>query len=87
MADYDNTNTGILYRNHEKDEDHPNWPDYKGTLNADGVEYWLSGWIKEGKEGGKLAGQKFVSISVKAKDAPPMSQPAQDAGDDEDLPF
>ena len=38
-------------------------PDYKGSLTIGGVEYRLSGWIKDGKHG------KFLSLSVKLKDA------------------
>jgi hypothetical protein len=31
----------------------------RGAINVDGVEYWLSAWVREGKEGGKMAGRKF----------------------------
>jgi hypothetical protein len=54
---YDNTNSGMLARNDKKEtEKHP---DFKGSINVDGVEYWLSAWVREGKEGGKMAGRKF----------------------------
>lgn len=59
---YDNTNTGLLKRNDRKEKD--SHPDYRGTINIDGTDYWLSGWIKVGREGTKLAGQKFFSLSV-----------------------
>jgi hypothetical protein len=58
---YDNTNKGTLSRNNKKEK--PTHPDYKGTINIDGKEYWLSGWIKEGKYGA------FTSLSVQPKDA------------------
>lgn len=67
---YDNTNSGLLAKNQRKEQD--NHPDYTGSINVDGQEYWLSAWIKEGREGSKLEGQKYFSLSVKPKDAQPQ---------------
>jgi single-stranded DNA-binding protein len=70
---YDNTNSGILSKNDRKEKD--THPDHKGTLNVEGVEYWLSAWIKERKDGSG----KFFSLSVKRKDgqsAPPSRSAA-----------
>ena len=61
--EYDNTNSGALFKNEDKDETHPTWADYQGSVNVEGVEYWLSAWIKEGKSG------KFMSLSLKPKEA------------------
>lgn len=86
---YDNTNTGILSRNEKKQKD--THPDFTGSINVDGTEYWLSGWTKEGKAGSKLAGKKFFSLSVTPKDAAPSKPKAKPAatpeGIDEDVPF
>lgn len=46
----------------------PNHPDYTGQCEINGVQMWISGWIKEGKPGGKMAGKKFFSLSFKPKD-------------------
>lgn len=63
---YDNNNTGLLARNKRKEkEEHPS---HTGSINVEGKEYWLSAWVKEGKEGSKLAGEKFFSLAIKAKD-------------------
>lgn len=63
---YDNTNTGLLAKNTRKEKE--NHPDYSGSVNVEGVEYWLSGWIRVGREGSKLAGQKYFSLALTPKD-------------------
>ena len=65
---YDNTNSGLLARNNKQGNE--SRPDYRGSINVDGTEYWLSAWIKTGRDGTKLAGQKYMSLSVQPKDAP-----------------
>jgi hypothetical protein len=88
---YDNTNSGLLARNQRKEKD--THPDYSGSVNVDGVEYWLSAWLKTGKDGSKLAGQKFFSLSLRRKDGQPaatpaVAAPAAPAPDfDDDIPF
>lgn len=63
MADYDNTNTGIVSKNDRKEQD--THPDIRGSINVEGVEYWLDGWRKERKDGSG----SFYSLRVKRKDA------------------
>ena len=84
MAEYDNTNRGVLFKNDKKESD--KHPDYKGNINVDGCEFWLSAWIKEGKSG------KFMSLSVTPKEAPKQAaqqRPTQNSIADlpDDLPF
>jgi hypothetical protein len=74
---YDNTNSGLLAKNDKQGND--SRPDYRGSINVDGTEYWLSAWIKTGRDGTKLAGQKYMSLSVQPKGewgAPALSAPA-----------
>ena len=80
--DYDNTNSGALFKNQKKATD--KHTDYTGSLNVDGTDYWLSAWIKDGKSG------KFMSVSVKPKEEKPRqsSAPTRKAKDDfDDVPF
>lgn len=60
MSQYDNTNSGVLFKNDRKESE--KHPDYTGKLNVNGEEFWLSAWIKTGQRG------KFMSLSVKPKD-------------------
>lgn len=62
---YDNTNTGILGKNDRKETD--KHPDITGSINVDGVEYFLDGWQRERKDGSG----KFYSLRVKRKDKQP----------------
>ena len=75
MTTYDRTNSGLLARNDKQGNE--NRPDYRGSINVAGVDYWISGWLREGREGTKLAGQKYMSLSVQPKDASyPAAAPA-----------
>lgn len=63
---YDNTNRGAIWKNDDKRED--NHPDFKGSLNVDGVEYWVSAWKR--KEGA-AAKAPALSFTIKPKDEQP----------------
>ena len=52
---YDNTNSGVLFKNQSENE---KAPAYKGKINVDGKDYELAAWIREGKSG------KFMSLKV-----------------------
>jgi len=60
MTQYDNTNRGAIFKNDRKEKD--THPDYKGSLNVEGVEYWVSSWIKNSQKG------KFMNLSLTPKD-------------------
>jgi uncharacterized protein (DUF736 family) len=79
MSDYDNTNSGALFANADRKTDkHPN---ARGTLNVEGVEYWISAWTKVSKKG-----DKYQSLSVQRKDA--QQAPAKDDTPfDDSIPF
>jgi uncharacterized protein (DUF736 family) len=76
---YDNTNSGALFRNEKKaSEKHP---DYRGDINVDGKDFWVSAWVKTSKKG-----TKFMSLSVTEKESVQKVAPVADDFD-EDLPF
>lgn len=60
-GDYDNTNSGALFLNDDKKTD--KHPDYRGTLNVEGVEYWVSGWKKRSKKG-----DPYMSLAITEKE-------------------
>jgi hypothetical protein len=84
MTEYSNENRGSLFKNDKKTEDRH--PDMSGSINIDGIEYWISGWKKRSK-----ADVGFISLSVRPKEQTRQSsQPTQKAKSDnwdDDLPF
>lgn len=58
MSDYDNTNSFVLFINDKKTKDADDRSaDRTGTLNVGGVEYFMDGWIRQGKKGPFLSGK------------------------------
>jgi uncharacterized protein (DUF736 family) len=64
MTQYDDSNRGALFKNDRKESE--KHPDYKGSINVAGHDYWLSAWLKESKDG-----KKYMSLSVQIKDGKP----------------
>lgn len=52
---------GSLFKNKRRTKS--THPEYTGQAKLDGVEYWVSAWIKE-----KQDGEKYFSIAFTAKD-------------------
>lgn len=81
-------NSGSVFKNERKEQ--PNHPDYRGSALIGGVEYWVSGWLKDGRTG------KWLSMSFSPKDGGfggrpknedrPKPKPTFDDLDD-DIPF
>lgn len=80
MAEYDNTNRGVLFKGKKEQDSHP---DYEGSINVGGKEYWLNAWLKTSSKG-----MKFMSLSVKPKDGKPAARnhPSVDS-DSSEIPF
>jgi hypothetical protein len=72
---FDDTNHGALFKNTEKQE--PWHADYRGEINVNGEQFRLNAWLKTSKKG-----TKFLSLSVKPKDA--VTQPTSTSDDPND---
>lgn len=82
-----NDNSGALFANDKREKD--NHPTHTGSATIDGVDYWVSAWVKEKN------GRKYFSMSYKPKeqrqeqkayqDSQKMQQP--DPFDSSDVPF
>lgn len=75
MAYATKPNTGSLFKNDDKQTE--TQADYKGSINVDGVEFFLDAWLNVA-----ASGRKYMSVKVKRKDkqpeaAPPPARPAQ----------
>ena len=70
MADkkYDDTNRGSIWKNEKKESE--KHPDFTGSLNVDGKDYWVSAWRR--KEGASDRAPA-LSFSVKPKDGKPQT--------------
>ena len=85
MSNYDNNNTGALFKNDKKTPTHP---DYNGTCEINGVEMWISAWLKR-----SAAGNTFMSLSFNPKEVqanksqPSTIVPSAGDGFDDDIPF
>lgn len=84
---YDNTNSGMMARNENRKTD--KHPEFSGSINVEGVDYWLSAWVNEGKPGGRMEGKKYFSIKLSRKDGgTTTSRPVSDSGIElDDIPF
>ncbi len=84
---YDNTNKGAFWKNEDRKSD--THPHYKGSINVEGVEYWLSAWKSDGSN--PKAPLIKLSIQKKESQAPQPNQPAptapMDDSFDDDIPF
>ena len=86
---YDNTNTFTLFKNENKKQD--SHADYEGTININGVDYWLNGWIRTAGPQSKTPGKKFIGGTFKPKQSSGKApqrreEPSADIPDD-DVPF
>jgi hypothetical protein len=61
---YDNTNRGSVWANKKKRPDKQD-ADFTGSLNVNGVEYWVNAWKRKD---GASRDAPALSFSIRAKD-------------------
>lgn len=65
MTQYDDTNRGQIWMNDKKEtEKHP---DFKGSINVEGIEYWVSAWKRKPDANPKAPA---LSFSIQKKEVP-----------------
>jgi len=80
MKQYDDTNRFVLFIN--DNSDNPKKPTHKGTININGTEYKLAGWVKESSRG-----TQFISGSVELAEEFPPAKPYGKPPTDDEIPF
>lgn len=85
MSQYDNNLTGVLFKNDKGDNEKR--PDYKGSAEIEGVQYWVSAWIRDTAKG-KCLSMKYERKDQQIAQTPAAKAPApQQSAIDADIPF
>ena len=81
MSEDDHTNRGSIWMNDKKETE--NHPDFTGSLNVEGKEYWVSAWKRKPDANPRAPA---LSFSIKLKE---VKAPVQDAAPefDDPIPF
>jgi uncharacterized protein (DUF736 family) len=84
MSDYQTKpNTGALFKNDKKEtESHP---DYRGNIDVNGVDHWISGWLNTSPKG-----VKYMSLKINPKEAQtpkPAPKQVKQVDDSQDIPW
>lgn len=87
MSNYDNTNRGSIWKNPKKTTD--KHPDFTGTLNVEGTEYWVSAWKRKEGQSDKAPALSFqIKMKEEVHGLPPEKEvrgPVSKMSDD--IPF
>jgi hypothetical protein len=86
MSNFDNSNRGSIWKNEDrKSETHPQ---FKGSAEVNGVEYWVSGWLRKADANPKAPDMSF-SFQAKEQQSQVAPPAGPDIGDsfDDDIPF
>jgi len=82
--EHDNTNRGAIWGNKDKKTD--THPDFSGSINVEGKEYWLKGWKRKA---GANPNSPAMNLAVAIKEDQQIQQPVAVATevDEDDVPF
>jgi len=72
MSNYDNTNSGAIWPNKNRKTD--KHPTHTGSINVEGVEYWINAWV-----GDKTKNQPSLSFKIQPKEGKAPVQPTAPA--------
>lgn len=76
-----------MSRNMKMRPDHKD-PEFTGKATVAGVEYYISAWINERKDGsGKFFGMKFKPVNANRVAPPPQPESLPSNGGNDDVPF
>jgi hypothetical protein len=83
-------NSGTLGKNNRKEKD--SHPSHAGQCTVDGKRYWISAWVKDGRDGSKFFSLAFKPMEQRGGDHPqsPANKPSPAPADrefDDDVPF
>jgi phage FluMu protein Com len=87
MTEYDNTNSGALFRNKKKVSD--KHPDYTGNVEVkcpnckENSEFWLSSWVRKTKRTGEM----FMSLALTEREKREPTKDLPQEFDDDEMPF
>ena len=87
MSNYDNNMRGQIWMNDKKEKD--THPDFRGSAEVDGVEYWVSAWKRKAGANPKSPALSFSFTrkdEQKSVQAPVQQAPAAKIELD-DVPF
>lgn len=84
MATYETNLTGVMFKNDKGGNEKR--PDWKGSIEIDGVHYWCSGWSRESAKG-PLISMKLEKKEVQQSAPAPKQAATQSPVDESDCPF
>ena len=90
MKQYDDTNRGAIWPNKKRDKETS--PHFTGSLNVEGVEYWVSAWKrKEGASENAPSLSFAINMKQDKRDFGPRNEQPVQAGQavdfDDEIPF
>lgn len=83
MTEYDNNNRGVLFKNNKRTNERQ--PEYNGSVEVNNVEYYISAWVKQSKNGNKFFSLSFTPKGEQQETV--TSSVAQPVDVDSEIPF
>lgn len=79
-------NSGTLGKNLRKEKE--SHPTHTGQCTVDGKRFWISAWVKDGRDGSKFFSLAFKPMEQRQeRQAPAPSRESEPPPFDDDVPF